>query len=74
VTKLYGEYGASRAGLVLIDCQAEKHFAIVRTFHTTVDTVRAALATITKIADKPVALHVLAVSGTLKALRTRVSR
>ena len=72
VLRLHGEYGASRTGLALIDYDAEKKLAILRTVHTTVDNVRAALASITKIRDKPVAVHVLAVSGTIKALSEKI--
>jgi ribonuclease P/MRP protein subunit POP5 len=68
ISRLYGEYGASRAGLTLISYDAEKRFAVVRLFHTAVNMCRAALTSITKIQDKPVAIHVLAVSGTIKAL------
>jgi RNase P/RNase MRP subunit POP5 len=53
VLKLYGEYGASRSGLKLIDYDAEKGLAVIRTLHTTVEMVRAALASITKVRDKP---------------------
>lgn len=72
ILRLYGEYGASRTGLALIDYDAAKKLAILRTVHTTVDVVRAALASITKIRDKPVAVHVLTVSGTIKALSEKI--
>jgi RNase P/RNase MRP subunit POP5 len=72
VLRLYGEYGASRTGLALIDYDVEKKLAILRTVHTAVDMVRAALASITKIRDKPVVVHVLAVSGTIKALSEKI--
>ena len=68
VKKLYGEYGASRTGLGLIDFDVEKHRLVIRTAHTGVEMVRTALASITRIENRPVALHVLAVSGTIKAL------
>ena len=68
VLKLYGEYGASRTGLALIDCNAEEGFAVIRTVHTAVEMVRTALASITSIANKPAAVHVIRVSGTIKAL------
>ncbi len=74
VLRLYGEYGASRTGLALIDYDAEKKLAILRTVHTTVDMVRASLASITKIHDKPVAIHVLKVSGTIKALSEKMKQ
>lgn len=72
VLRLYGEYGGSRTGLALIDYDAEEKFAILRTAHTTVNMVRAALASITKIGDEPVAIHVLRVSGTIKALSKKI--
>jgi RNase P/RNase MRP subunit POP5 len=68
VVKLYGEYGASRAGLAFIDYDVERKLAIVRVANTAVDMVRAALVSITKIGTKPIAIHVLTVSGTIKAL------
>jgi len=74
VLKLYGEYGASQTGLVLIGYEMEQRFAVLRVAHVAVEMVRAALATITRIGDKPVAVHVLAVSGTLKALRTKTGK
>jgi len=74
VLRLYGEYGASRTGLALIDYDAEKRLVILRTVHTTVDMVRAALASITRIHDGPVAVHVLAVSGTIRALSEKMTQ
>jgi len=74
VLKLYGEYGASRTGLTLIDYDMEKRFAVIRTVHTAVDMVRTALASITRIGDKSVAVHVVRVSGTIKSLYKKVSK
>lgn len=68
ILKLYGEYGASKTGLRLIDYDVKGKTAILRTVHETLTMVRAAIATITQINNKPVALHVVAVSGTIKAL------
>jgi RNase P/RNase MRP subunit POP5 len=68
VSKLYGEYGASRTALSLIDFDGERKFAVIRTVHIALEMVRTALASITKICNKPAAVHVLAVSGTLKTL------
>lgn len=70
--RLFGEYGASKTGLTLIDYGAEKRLAIIRVAHTEVEKIRAALASITKIATEPAAIHVLTVSGTLKALRKKI--
>jgi RNase P/RNase MRP subunit POP5 len=72
VVELYGEYGASRSGLALIDYVGEKRLAVLRVVHTEVEMVRAALASITEVLGKPAALHVLAISGTIKALHKKV--
>ena len=74
VLKLYGEYGMSRSGLMLINYDAEKRLATIRTMHTTVEIIRAALASITKIQDKPVAIHVLTISGTIRTLHKRIKQ
>jgi ribonuclease P/MRP protein subunit POP5 len=74
VLKLHGECGASRTGLSLISYDDEEMFAVLRVGHDAVDMVRAALASITSIAGGPAAVHVLRVSGTLKALREKVRR
>jgi RNase P/RNase MRP subunit POP5 len=73
VLKLYGEYGASKTGLTLISYDKEKRFAIIRASHKAVEVVRAALASITKIGDKPAAIHVMKISGTLRALHKRMT-
>jgi RNase P/RNase MRP subunit POP5 len=73
VSKLYGEYGASRASLSLIGYDAERRLAIVRVALVALDMVRGALATITRIGTMATAVHVLAVSGTLKALHHKIN-
>jgi RNase P/RNase MRP subunit POP5 len=72
--KLYGEYGASKASLTLIDYNREKGFAVIRTTHTSVDMARAALASITKIENKPAAIHILTISGTIKTLYKKIKQ
>ena len=68
ISRLYGEYGASQTSMSLISFDDKNKSVILRTGHTTVDTVRTALASITRIRNNPAAVHVLAVSGTIKAL------
>ena len=68
VTKLYGEVGASLTGLALMNFDAERKIVVIRTSLESLLTVRASLATIVIFAGKNVSVHVLAVSGTLKAL------
>ncbi len=72
VVKLYGEYGASRTGLVLIDFNETKHLAVIRSTLVALDDVRVALVSIISIANKPAAIHIVSISGTLKALRRKM--
>jgi RNase P/RNase MRP subunit POP5 len=74
VEKLYGEHGASKTGLNLIAYDPDKKRLIIRVMCSALGMVRAAGASITKINDKPVALHVLKVSGTLKALHSKTEK
>ena len=69
--RLYGECGASQAGLSLISYEPQERVAVVRVGHKAVDMLRASLASITSIAGKPAAVHVLRVSGTIEALRKK---
>lgn len=68
VARLYGEVGASLTSLALISFDVERKVAVVRTSLLTLDNVRASLACITSVAGGAAAVHVLAVSGTIKAL------
>jgi RNase P/RNase MRP subunit POP5 len=68
-SRLYGEYGASQTSMSLISFDEEHKSVVLRTGHTTVEMVRTAIASMTHIVGKPVAVHVLTVSGTMKALQ-----
>ncbi len=70
VTRLYGEYGASQTGLALLDFKEESKTAVIRVSLATLQQVRAALASITQIIGVEAAVHVTAVSGTIKSLRS----
>jgi RNase P/RNase MRP subunit POP5 len=72
VSRLFGEYGASQTGLSLIDYDEAEKLAVIRTWHKTLEMVRTALASMTQIGNKQLALHVLAVSGTIKALHEKL--
>jgi RNase P/RNase MRP subunit POP5 len=72
VAKLYGEFGASLTSLALINLDAERKVAVVRTSLDSFGFVRASLASITTVAGKEAAVHVLAVSGTIKALLAKL--
>ncbi len=68
VTRLYGEVGASFTGLALINSDLERRIFVVRASLVSLPQVRASLAAVTCVAGVSASLHVLAVSGTLKAL------
>ncbi len=68
LTQMYGEYGASLANLMLINFDVKRKLAIVRVNLLVINNFRASIATITSILGKEAAVHVLAVSGTIKAL------
>ena len=71
IAKLYGEYGASQAGLLLIAYDVERKTAVIRTALSTLSLVRASLASITLLAGRRASVHVVAVSGTIKSLYER---
>jgi ribonuclease P/MRP protein subunit POP5 len=68
VHRLFGEYGASKANLKLIKKRTEKRQVVVCCSHKALEQVRAAIASTTVINGKAGVIHVLGVSGTLKAL------
>lgn len=72
VARLYGEVGASLTSLALISLDVERKVAVVRASLETLQVVRASLAALTSVASKDAAVHVLAVSGTIKALREKL--
>jgi len=71
VLRLFGEYGASQTGLLLVEYNGERKYAILRCWHKALELVRASVASITELKGKPAALHVIGVSGTLKALHKK---
>jgi ribonuclease P/MRP protein subunit POP5 len=71
VLRLFGEYGASKANLSLIEFNPQKNYAILRCSHVTLEMIRASIASITEINGKPAVMHVVGVSGTLRALRKK---
>lgn len=73
VLRLFGEVGAGQAGLYLVKYDEKKHYVILRCSHNALPMVRAAIASITKVDDKPAAIHVLRVSGTLRALNRKTA-
>ena len=68
ILQLFGEYGASQTNLILMKHSLKPNYAILRCSHKALDMVKASIASITQANGKPVAMRVLGVSGTLKAL------
>jgi ribonuclease P/MRP protein subunit POP5 len=68
ILRLFGEYGASKADIKLIKTNPEKNQLVLRCSHLMLEKVRATITSIVEVAGKPAAVHVVGVSGTLKAL------
>ena len=71
VQRLFGEYGASKANLKLIKYVPRKSQLVIRCSHKAIEQVRAAIASTIKINERTVGIHVVGVSGTLKALHKK---
>lgn len=74
ILQLFGEHGASQARLALIEYNKQKNLAILHCSHMALPMVRAVIASVTKINGKSASLHVVGVSGTLKALRRQTQQ
>lgn len=74
VLRLFGEVGASQAALRFIHFDGKGSFAVLRCSHTALPMVKAAVASVTRIDTQPAAIHVLRVSGTLKALERKSTK
>lgn len=68
IIRLFGEYGASKTNLKMIRYVPEKCRLVIRCSHTMLEQVRAAIASTVEIDAKTATIHVVGVSGTLKAL------
>ena len=69
---LFGEYGASQVGLVLIDYSTETGHLVLRCSNTAMSLLRVALVSVTQIEREKVYLRVISISGTLRALRKKI--
>lgn len=72
--RLFGEVGVSKANIKLIENFPEKNQLIIRCSHFMLEKVRASITSITEINKKQTAIHVLDVSGTLKALSKKIKK
>lgn len=69
IERLYGEIGASQTGMALVDYNKEQKTAVIRIALDSLQLVRASIASITRIAGREIAVHVIGLSGTMKSLR-----
>jgi len=69
VLELFGIYGLSTIEPKVVEYNEEQCRGIVRCNHHRLPLLRASLASIATLDDKPVSFLVVKVSGTLKALR-----
>jgi len=72
--RLFGEYGASRSELALIEYDQEGKQAILRCTHKALDLVKASIVAMTEISGEKATVHIILVSGTLKSLRRKISK
>lgn len=66
---LFGEVGASRTNFWLIEYNPEEGEGVLRCTHTSVDMMKAALATVTELNGSPLIINALGVSGTIRGVR-----
>jgi RNase P/RNase MRP subunit POP5 len=71
VSRLYGEVGASLSGLLLISFDVSCGVVVVRVSLEALSFVRSSLACVTCVGGRSACVHVLAISGTIKALFRR---
>ena len=72
VERLYGLNGLWKLEPTLIEFDEHRRIGILRCNHRWLPWMRAALTAITEVEGKSIALHVIRVSGTLRALRRKL--
>ena len=69
VLRLYGIYGFSKIEPLLLGFDGDEQSGIVRCNHQNLRQMRSSLAFITKVGESSASIHILQVSGTIKALK-----
>ena len=72
MANLFGETGLSETAPRLIGYNEKKSIGILRCSRDSLEKLRAAIAMISRIDEKPVGVYVKAVSGTSKRLRSQI--
>ncbi len=73
VQELFGDFGVSGLRPRLIEYDEERREGIVRCNRSSTREMRAALALITEISDRDVAVRVMGASGTIKSLKSKAT-
>jgi len=71
--RLFGEYGASRADLRLVEYDSENRQAVLRCSHEALPLVKASIPCVTRIGGRTASIHIKLVSGTIKSLRRKLA-
>ncbi len=67
--RLFGEVGAAKTSLWVMDWEKEKMKGIIKVNHRSVDTLRQSMALVKEIEGKKASISTLTTSGTLKGAR-----
>jgi ribonuclease P/MRP protein subunit POP5 len=70
--RLFGEVGAAKTSLWVMDWEKEKKRGIIKVNHKNVKTLRQSMALIKEIDGKKASINTLTTSGTLKGARERL--
>jgi len=71
IISFLGEYGSAKANPKFIEYDPKTRKGIVKCTHTELELVKAALALVSELNNKPACFRLLRVSGTLKTIRGR---
>ena len=71
IINLNGDIGLAKAEIHLIKYDEKTSYGIVRCDRNSTNQVRAAIAMISRIREKPSSIHIYAVSGTSKKLKEK---
>jgi ribonuclease P/MRP protein subunit POP5 len=71
--KLYGEVGASRTSLWVMDWDDKSNRGVLKANHKSVETIRSAATMIREINGKRATVSTIVTCGTLKGARVRLS-
>lgn len=74
ILSLFGEVEASQSGIWLIEYDPETHQGILRCTHKSLEKIQTAMAAVSSIDNRPVIIHLLKTSGTIRSLRSAIEQ